>query len=257
MEVKMVIKEMVYITPYDLERMLHIYLPDDYENSTERYPVMYMYDGHNLFYDEDATYGKSWGLKEYLDNWPVKMIMVGIECNHEGNKRLEEFCPYAMTGFDKHVIQGTGQILMQWVVDELKPLIDAHFRTKPGREFTGIGGSSMGGLMAYYTIVRHNDVFSKAACLSSAFAFCYDALRSEIMSVPELLPDTRVYMSWGSKESGRKPGLVRYTCSNLEFSHLLTERGAVTYPYLQAYGGHCEADWEKQNDIYMPFLWQS
>ena len=45
----MVIKEMIHITPYDLDRMLHIYLPDDYTDSTERYPVMYMYDGHNLF----------------------------------------------------------------------------------------------------------------------------------------------------------------------------------------------------------------
>ena len=44
--------------------MLHLWLPDDYEESNERYPVMYFFDGHNLFYNEDATYGKSWGLKE-------------------------------------------------------------------------------------------------------------------------------------------------------------------------------------------------
>ena len=201
----MVIKEMVHITPYHLDRMLHIYLPDDYEESEARYPVMYMYDGHNLFYNEDATYGKSWGLQEFMRQWENQLIIVGIECNHEGNKRLEEF--------------------------------------------------SMGGLMAYYTVVAHNDVFSKAACISSAVGFCYDAMREELTSAGPLLPDTRVYMSWGSKESGRKPGLVKYTCTNLEFSHLLVERGAVTYPYLQAFGGHCEADWEKQNAIYMPFLW--
>lgn len=50
----MVIKEMVHITPYHLERMLAYYLPDDYEESEARYPVMYMYDGHNLFYNEDC-----------------------------------------------------------------------------------------------------------------------------------------------------------------------------------------------------------
>ena len=218
----MVIKEMVHITPYHLDRMLHIYLPDDYEESEARYPVMYMYDGHNLFYNEDATYGKSWGLQEFMRQWENQLIIVGIECNHEGNKRLEECSPYDF---------------------------------KPEREYTGIGGSSMGGLMAYYTVVAHNDVFSKAACISSAVGFCYDAMREELTSAGPLLPDTRVYMSWGSKESGRKPGLVKYTCTNLEFSHLLVERGAVTYPYLQAFGGHCEADWEKQNAIYMPFLW--
>ncbi|MBD8967126.1 MAG: alpha/beta hydrolase [Coprococcus catus] len=251
----MVIKEMVHITPYHLDRMLHIYLPDDYEESEARYPVMYMYDGHNLFYNEDATYGKSWGLQEFMRQWENQLIIVGIECNHEGNKRLEEFSPYDFRDFDGQRIHGTGKVFMQWVVDELKPLIDTHFRTKPEREYTGIGGSSMGGLMAYYTVVAHNDVFSKAACLSSAVGFCYDAMREELTSAGPLLPDTRVYMSWGSKESGRKPGLVKYTCTNLEFSHLLVERGAVTYPYLQAFGGHCEADWEKQNAIYMPFLW--
>ena len=184
-----------------------------------------------------------------MRQWENQLIIVGIECNHEGNKRLEEFSPYDFKDFDGQRIHGTGKVFMQWVVDELKPLIDTHFRTKPEREYTGIGGSSMGGLMAYYTVVAHNDVFSKAACISSAVGFCYDAMREELTSAGPLLPDTRVYMSWGSKESGRKPGLVKYTCTNLEFSHLLVERGAVTYPYLQAFGGHCEADWEKQNAI--------
>ena len=251
----MIIKKQVHITPYDLDRTLHIYLPESYRRGRKRYPVMYMYDGHNLFRDEDATYGKSWGLESYLDYMNTQLIIVGIECNHEGNARLAEFSPYDFTFMDGEPIKASGQIFMQWVVEELKPMIDHEFRTKPGRRYTGIGGSSMGGLMSYYTIVRHNDVFSRAACLSSAFAFCYDELKGLIEETPQLLPDTRVYMSWGSKECGRKPGLVRYTCSNLEFSHLLTERGAVTYPYLQSYGGHCEADWEKQNELYMPFLW--
>ena len=48
----------VYMTPYKQNRKIHVYLPDDYYNSDERYPVVYMYDGHNLFYDADATYGK-------------------------------------------------------------------------------------------------------------------------------------------------------------------------------------------------------
>ena len=251
----MVIKRMVKITPYNMKRRLHIYLPNDYKETDERYPVMYMYDGHNLFKDKDATFGKSWGLEHFLDNWHIKMIVVGIECNHEGNMRLAEFRPYDFE-YDGEWIQASGQVLMEWVVNELKPYIDKKFRTIPDREATGIGGSSMGGLMAYYTIARQNDTFSKAACLSSAFAMCKDALYEEIERAPMMLPETRVYMSWGSKECGRKPGLVKYTCSNLEFSHLLVMKGAVTYPYLQYFGGHCEEDWEKQNEIYMPFLWE-
>ena len=74
----MVIKESVWYAPAAEPRTLHIYLPDSYDASDERYPVMYFWDGHNLFYDSDATYGKSWGLREFLDSWAKDMIIVGI-----------------------------------------------------------------------------------------------------------------------------------------------------------------------------------
>ena len=73
----MIIKRDIYYPPAGSSRRLHIYLPDDYHKSEERYPVMYFFDGHNLFFNEDATYGKSWGLKEFLDGWNRKMIVVG------------------------------------------------------------------------------------------------------------------------------------------------------------------------------------
>ena len=72
----MIIKEEVWITPYQLPRMLHIYLPDDLQED-EKLPVLYMFDGHNLFYDEDATYGTSWGLKDYLDKHHNRLMVVG------------------------------------------------------------------------------------------------------------------------------------------------------------------------------------
>ena len=241
----------------DAPRRAYVYVPDSFENDgTERYPVLYLFDGHNVFFDEDATYGKSWGMKDYMDFSETQLIIAAVECNHSPDGgRLSEYSPFDFPTPEHGRIKGRGRETMEWLVNEFKPYIDEHYPTLPERETTFIGGSSMGGLMAYYTVVAHNDVFSKAACISSAVGFCYDAMREELTSAGPLLPDTRVYMSWGSKESGRKPGLVKYTCTNLEFSHLLVERGAVTYPYLQAFGGHCEADWEKQNAIYMPFLW--
>ena len=89
----MVIKENIWITPFETERTLHIYLPDDL-GEQERLPVLYMFDGHNLFFDEDATYGVSWGLKDYLDAHHSRLLVVGLECNHEGIERLKEFTPY-------------------------------------------------------------------------------------------------------------------------------------------------------------------
>ena len=78
----------------DQERRAYIYLPDYYEiDESRRYPVMYMFDGHNVFVDEDATYGKSWGMNKFM-NWTKKpLIIVAVECNHEGNYRLREYAP--------------------------------------------------------------------------------------------------------------------------------------------------------------------
>ena len=90
----MIIKENFGYPVDGTNRMLHIYLPDDYDTCNEYYPVMYFFDGHNLFSDAAATYGKSWGLKAYLDQWNKKMIIVGIECSHVGQQRLSEYMPY-------------------------------------------------------------------------------------------------------------------------------------------------------------------
>lgn len=157
----MIQKFEVNITPFSLTRTIHLYLPNDYNQSEERYPVLYMYDGHNLFKDEDATYGKSWGLEKFLDHYDKKFIVVGMECNHEGNKRLDEYCPYDLEHGFFGSIHGQGKEFMKWVCDELKPYIDSHYRTIPFRECTMIGGSSMGGLMALYTVVAYNELFLK------------------------------------------------------------------------------------------------
>jgi len=245
----------IYMTPFQNMRTIHMYLPNDYDKSQERYPVLYMYDGHNLFCDEDATYGKSWGLKEFLDHYDKKLIVVGMECNHEGHERLNEYCPYDVVHSYFGDIQGKGDLLMRWVIDELKPFIDEHYRTIPFRECTMIGGSSMGGLMALYTVVVYNQYFSKAACLSSAIGFCFHEIKEDIMK-HELMSDTRIYMDWGSEEARDKINLAYTTFRHLELSHLLVTKGVMTYPYLIVNGKHNEATWEKQVPIFMNYLWK-
>ena len=154
----------VSITPYGLTRRTFVYLPDDWQTSGKKYPVLYMFDGHNLFFDSTATYGTCWGLKEYCDAHP-NWIIAAPECNHEGNKRLEEYCPYQSDWFGG--ITGTGHEYMEWLTKEFKPMMDKRYPTLPSRANTAIGGSSMGGLMSLYAITAYNKVFSKAACLSS------------------------------------------------------------------------------------------
>ena len=260
----MIIKETLYYDPAGEDRTVHIYLPDNYNTSTDRYPVMYFFDGHNLFNDSDATYGKSWGLKEFLDKWSKPMIVVGLECSHAGDHRLDEYCPYDAALMGKH-LHGEGRETMDWIVGTLKPYIDGKYRTYAFREATGIGGSSMGGLMSLFAVTAYNSTFSKAACVSSTLFIVRDRLFDEIDHC-RINPDTRVFLLTRNGYAG----LQRYSTAvwsgdtdfarllsqiNYDAQDLLSSKGALTQVFFQVGGGHCEADWEKQVPGFMTFLW--
>lgn len=255
----MIEKRQIYYWPNNAERTLHIYLPPGYYDSKERYPVMYFFDGHNLFHDDEATYGKSWGLEYFLDHWQKKMIIVGMECSHEGNERLSEYSPYDKR-WQGHLVPQKGTETFSWLIHDIKPMIDHDYRTYFHREATGIGGSSMGGLMSVYGVTVHNDVFSKAACLSPGMFWNIGRL-SRDLEYHFINPDTRVYFGWGEIEAGRAAhhGNPEYDTrearSIRKFERELMQRKASTYLYFQWGGRHCEADWEKQVGVFMNYLW--
>ena len=223
---------------------------------------MYFFDGHNLFRDEDATYGKSWGLDAFCASWDKPIIIVGVECAHEGNLRLSEYLPYGSRYGWLRNLEPLGQKTMDGIIYELKPYIDSAFPTIPFRECTGIGGSSMGGLMAAYALVHCNQYISKAACLSPSIGSVSGMLWHEMNETP-LSPDSRIYLSWGTNEGygGVKDPWAEDTSSWLyktcrATANKILKAGGAAKLYCQIGGRHCEADWEKQNSLYMPFLWQ-
>lgn len=238
--------------PAGEDRRIHLYLPDGYEGSGERYPVLYMFDGHNLFFDSDATFGKSWGLKDFLDRWEKKLIVVGMECGHGDGQRLAEYSPYRFHARNHGDIDGQGEATMDWIVRDLKPYIDSAYRTWPHREATAIAGSSMGGLMALFAVLRYNRWFSKAAAVSPAVIFALDSVRREVQD--PLDPDTRIFFSWGEGElSPKHLALTDSTVRELEAG--VQRHGARTYRYCQPGGQHNEASWERQVPLWMQFLW--
>ena len=236
----------VSITPYGLTRRTFVYLPDDWQTSGKKYPVLYMFDGHNLFFDSTATYGTCWGLKEYCDAHP-NWIIAAPECNHEGNKRLEEYCPYQSDWFGG--ITGTGHEYMEWLTKEFKPMMDKRYPTLPGRANTAIGGSSMGGLMSLYALLQYNDTFSRAAALSPSIWVSPEKL-SGLVGRAKLEPGTVLYMDYGSQEMGNHEGMRR------EFAEMCSKimvRGIHLTSRLVPGGTHSEASWEKQ----LPFVFHT
>lgn len=253
-------REFLY-SPRGKNRTLHIYLPKGYETSRERYPVMYFFDGQNLYRDGEATYGTSWGLEEFLDSWEKPMILVGMECSHEGNDRLDEYSPYSFSMGHWGYVRGIGKQTMDWIAHEVKPFIDVNYRTYPFREATGIGGSSMGGLMSLYAVTACNKTFSKAACLSSTISPCFVSIAREIV-LGRLDADTRVYLSWGTEEAGGTEAdegldwLTQTARDNLAAEALLRQQNVDTCLFCQRFGRHCEADWREQVPQFMNYLWR-
>jgi len=138
-----------------------VWLPPGYEiNTAERYPVLYMHDGQNVFDPSTSFNGHDWGVDEVADSL-IKddkienIIVVGI---YNTDDRSDDYSPGAK-----------GYAYEKFIVKKLKPLIDKKYRTKPGRENTAVAGSSMGGLISFMLAWEYPGVFSKAACISPAF----------------------------------------------------------------------------------------
>lgn len=243
-----------HITPFGKDRTVRVWMPDEIESSDTAYPVMYMFDGHNLFRDEWAAFGRAWRMDRFLEQWEKPVLVVGVDCDQEGCNRLIEYAPYDMAVPPCGPLHGRGAELMDWMLGELKPCVDAHYPTIPFRETTGIAGSSMGGLMSMFAVLRYNKWFSKAACLSSSFRFCYPQILAEAEGA-EVDEDTRVYLSWGSAECQTKAALTNATDINLTVNRLLSQKGLRTYPYLHVGGRHCEEDWEEEIPRFMDYLW--
>lgn len=234
--------------------MIHMYLPDDYLYSQKRYPVLYMFDGHNLFHDEDATYGKSWNLARQIQWSQKEMIVVGQECSHHGHDRLDEYSPYPFADVEMQVqLQGHGKETMDFFVHELKPYIDAHFPTLPQRETTWIAGSSCGGEMALYAGICYSDIYSRSLVISpylvpTADYFLLEAEQSH------LCKPSYFYFSWGAWEGSGKHAFVQETAICTEVANRLIEQGAKVYFHVKPEGEHTEASWEEEAGLFLDFL---
>lgn len=213
---------------------LRVYLPAGYDENTRRlFPVMYMQDGKNLFFPQEAFMGNAWGVNDTIVmlngmNAIEQMIIVGI-CSAD---RMVE---YTSPGYETYG---------RSVVEEIKPYIDSHFRTRTGPRATGVMGSSLGGVVSFYMGWQWPEVFGNVGCLSSTFTH-QDNLVERVLSEPRR--DIRFYIDTGWPGDNYEVGLA--------MAMALTERG---YHYGHDFlyfafpnAEHSERDWGQR--LHLPF----
>lgn len=172
-------------------KKIWIYLPKDYSASAKKYSVIYMHDAQNLF-DAKTAYSGEWNVDEKLDSLKAQVIVVAIE--HGNEKRTDELTPYKNEKYGG----GNADNYLDFMVKTVKPYIDQNYRTKPKAKNTLIMGSSLGGLVSYYAILKYPETFGKAGVFSPSFWFSND-----IYTLTEQIPKikTKIYFLCGDKES--------------------------------------------------------
>ena len=233
-------------------RRLYVYLPKDYETSARRYPVLYMFDGHNVFYNSHATYGKSWGMKEFLEKTKLPLILVGVECNPDGHRRMNEYAPWDLHIPRHGTWEGLGKQTMEWFVHKLKPEIDRDYRTLPDRDHTMIAGSSMGGLMTLFAVAAYPEVFSRGAALSPSLWAGGKELK-ELIRGAKFEKPTMVYLDVGTAEV--PPSRHGTLAALFRTAAALTKAGADVAARVVPDAEHNEEAWEKRIPVFMEYLY--
>ena len=230
----------------DEPRTVVVYLPGDYHEEVIRYPVVYLQDGQNLF-DDGTSYAGSWGLANELvsaSRLGANAIVVGIY--HAAQHRVDEYSPFV----DERVGGGHAEAYLTWVCDVLRPAINERYRTHRTREHTGIGGSSMGGLLSLYAVFARTDVFGFAAVMSPSLWFAHGAIFDWVRSQP--FADARIYLDMGAREGDRMLANAQ------RMRDLLVAKGYLPGERLRwvedAVGVHHESAWGRRFRKALPAL---
>ncbi len=176
-----------------------VYLPPGYEASLDvRYPVLYMHDGQNLFDAATAFLGNEWGLdesaEEMISGGRIQaLIIVGIY--NTGPQRISEYTPVK----DRRGRGGRAWLYGKLIVQELKPFIDQQYRTLPGPENTGLGGSSLGGLVSLYLGLEYPAVFGKLMVMSPSVWWANRAIIKHVLRLKKK-PDLKIWLDVGTEE---------------------------------------------------------
>jgi predicted alpha/beta superfamily hydrolase len=235
------------------KRDVIVYLPPGYgAEHARRYSVIYLHDGQNLFDAATAFGGQEWGVDEtaqrLIESGDLEpLIIVGIY--NTGEHRIDEYTP---TQDPRQNRGGKADLYGRFIVEELKPFIDRRYRTKAGPEYTGMGGSSLGGLATLYIGLKYPQVFSKLMVMSPSVWWDSGVILRVVKHL-KAKPSTMIWLDIGTKEGRFTPGQVR------TLRDALIAQGwrlGADLKFLQVKGGqHNEHDWGLRVEPALKFLY--
>jgi predicted alpha/beta superfamily hydrolase len=231
-----------FIPQLNRTRRVWIYLPADYSASKKKYPVLYMHDGQNVF-DDLTSFAGEWNVDETLDSigkHSEEMIVIAID--HGGSKRINEYCPYDMEKFG----EGEGDKYVDFLVKTLKPFIDKNYRTLKNKQNTFIAGSSMGGLISMYAILKYPRLFGGAGIFSPAFSVgpkIYDDIEGKGAKV-----NSKIYFYCGAEE-----GETMVPDTERAFSEMRKVSKSKMVCIIRKDGKHSESVWKEEFPLF--YLW--
>lgn len=220
-----------------VSKKIWVYLPKNYEASSKKYPVLYMHDAQNLF-DAKTSFSGEWNVDESLDSLNAQVIVIGIE--HGNDKRIDELTPYKNP---KHG-GGNADAYLDFIIKNLKPEVDKRYRTKTAAKDTAIMGSSLGGLVSYYAVLKYPEIFGKAGIFSPSFWFS-DSIYKFTENTKKI--KSKIYFLCGENESDEMvPDMER-------MQKLIANKTKHTTSIIVKGGQHSEKLWREH--FVNAYLW--
>jgi len=186
------------------QRRIWVYLPPNYHESNERYPVLYMQDGQNLF-DAKTSYSGEWEVDETLDalfdEKGIKIIVIGMD--NAGEERIEEYTPWKLKGIQSNQ---KGEAYINFIIQTLKPFVDTNYRTLNDSQNNGIMGSSLGGLISHYAALKYPETFGFAGVFSPSFEIAPESF--QFTQNHSQQKSSRIYYMAGDAESEQMDSLM-------------------------------------------------
>ena len=243
------------ITPLKRTRKVWVYLPDNYSEDGNGFPVIYMHDGQNIFFDELTAYGTAWHVDKCLDDIYAKTgngcIVVGVEC--DGERRLSEYSPWKIDFFafkskrqiakDKCNRGGEGEQYSQWFAIALKSYIDEHYNTDKERNATAVAGSSMGGLISCYLGLKYQHVYETMGLFSTYTEFNQWAFDRFVRQTAQNEPQ-HALVYCGGKEGDDYTTNGRMLNNSRKLYNTLAKRKIACELVLNSELPHYESAWE-------------